>query len=62
MLFDKKPDKAEVDVVEECARYLKHKIDTGDFILPPNVSFHFAGSYENQIRSEKKPMIVLPMS
>lgn len=62
MLFDKKPDKAEVDVVEECARYLKHKIETGDFILPPNVSFHFAGSYENQIRSEKKLMIVLPMS
>jgi Cu(I)/Ag(I) efflux system membrane protein CusA/SilA len=62
VLFDKKPDKAEVDVVEECARYLKHKMETGDFILPPNVSFHFAGSYENQIRSEKKLMIVLPMS
>ncbi len=62
VLFDKKPDKAEVDVVEECARYLKHKIETGDFILPPNVSYHFAGSYENQVRSEKKLMIVLPMS
>jgi len=62
ILFDKKPDRAEVDVVEECARYLNHKMETGEFILPPNVSFRFAGSYENQLRSEKKLMVVLPMS
>lgn len=62
VLFDKKPDRAEVDVVEECRQYLAHKMETGEFILPPNVSFHFAGSYENQVRSEKKMRVVLPMS
>jgi len=62
VLFDKLPHKAEVDVVEECDRYLKHKLETGAFILPPNVSYHFAGSYENQVRSEKKMMIILPLS
>ncbi len=62
VLFDKKPGKAEVNVVEDCQRYLKNKIDRGEFVLPPGVSYTFAGSYENQVRSQKTLMVVLPLA
>ena len=62
VLFDMKPGKAEVNVVEDCQEYLRQKIDSGEFILPPGVSYTFAGSYENQIRSQKKLMVVLPLA
>ncbi len=60
VLFDKKPGQAEVDVVEDADRHLKQKIADGEFDLPAGVSYTFAGSYENQVRSEKRLMIVLP--
>ncbi len=62
VLFDKKEGWAEVDVVEHAQKYLEEKIQNGDFILPAGVSYTFAGSYENQIRSEKKLMVVLPLA
>ena len=62
VLFDMKSGHAEVDVVEECQLYLKQKIDSGEFIIPPGVSYTFAGSYENQIRSQKTLSIVLPLA
>ncbi len=62
VLFDMKPGFAEVDVVEAADAWLKSKIDAGDLELPKGVSYTFAGSYENQVRSEKKLMIVLPLA
>ena len=62
VLFDKKPGTAEVDVVEQCRQYLQEKIDTGQLTLPAGVSYTFAGSYENQIRAQKKLSIVLPLA
>jgi Cu(I)/Ag(I) efflux system membrane protein CusA/SilA len=62
VLFDMKPGYAEVDVVEDCQRYLKEKIDSGEFILPAGVSYVFAGSYENQIRAQKTLMLVIPLA
>lgn len=62
VLFDKKPGYAEVDVVEQAKAYLESKIKTGEFILPPGVSYAFAGSYENQIRAQKKLAIILPLA
>ncbi len=62
VLFDMKEGYAEVDVVEDCQRYLKEKIKSGEFILPPGVSYIFAGSYENQVRSQKTLSIVLPVA
>ncbi len=62
VLFDKKPDQAEVNVVEEAREHLYAKIDSGDLIIPDGVSFTFAGSYENQVRSEKKLLVVLPLA
>jgi Cu(I)/Ag(I) efflux system membrane protein CusA/SilA len=62
VLFDMKPGNAEVNVVEDCQRFLQQKIDNGEFILPPGVSYTFAGNYENQIRSQKTLMVVLPLA
>jgi Cu(I)/Ag(I) efflux system membrane protein CusA/SilA len=62
VLFDMKPGKAEVNVVEQCQRYLQGKIDSGEFNVPDGVSYSFAGNYENQIRSQKTLMVVLPLA
>ena len=62
VLFDKKPGYAEVDVVETCKKYLQEKITNSELVLPPGVSFTFAGSYENQIRSQKTLAVVLPVA
>jgi len=62
VVFDKKGGYAEVDVVEDCQRYLKEKIASGAFVVPAGVSYAFAGSYENQVRAQKTLMIVVPLA
>ncbi len=62
VLFDMKPGYAEVDVVEEADSFLQSKIASGELTLPSGVSYVFAGSYENQVRSEKRLMVVLPLA
>ena len=62
VLFDKKSGYAEVDVVEQAQNFLQHKIKTGELVVPAGVSYRFAGSYENQVRAQKKLMIVLPLA
>ena len=62
VLFDMKAGHAEVDVVEECQKYLKAKIDSGEFVIPEGVSYTFAGSYENQIRAAKTLSVVIPLA
>ncbi len=60
VIFDKKPGFAEVDVVEEARRYLRSKQAGGDFSVPAGVSYRFTGSYENQVRANKKLMLIIP--
>ncbi len=62
VLFDMKDGFAEVDVVEDAKNYLQQKIDNGEFVIPAGVSYSFAGNYENQIRSEKTLMVVVPVA
>ncbi|MDR3603471.1 MAG: efflux RND transporter permease subunit [Syntrophaceae bacterium] len=62
VLFDKKPGFAEVNVVESADNFLKFKIGTGELKLPPGSSITFAGSYENQVRSEQTLRIVIPIA
>jgi Cu(I)/Ag(I) efflux system membrane protein CusA/SilA len=62
VLFDMKPGYAEVDVVEQANAYLDEKIASGELDMPAGVSFTFAGTYENQVRSEKTLMVVLPLA
>ena len=62
VLFDMKPGHAEVDVVEECKRYLAAKEAAGEFTRPPGVKITFAGSYENQQRAQQRLMLVVPIA
>ncbi|MCA9137479.1 MAG: efflux RND transporter permease subunit, partial [Planctomycetales bacterium] len=62
VLFDMKSGNAEVDVVEDAQAFLQEKIDSGELILPAGVSYTFAGNYENQLRSQKTLMVVLPLA
>ncbi len=62
VIFDKKPEYAEVDVVEMAQAYLLDKIDSGEFVLPAGVSYRFTGSYENQIRAQKRLSMILPLA
>ena len=62
VLFDMKAGNAEVDVVEDAQAFLQAKIDSGELVLPAGVSYTFAGNYENQLRSQKTLMVVLPLA
>ena len=62
VIFDKKPEYAEVDVVENAQAYLNSKIKSGEFALPAGVSYIFTGNYENQIRATKRLLVVVPIS
>ncbi|WP_084539331.1 efflux RND transporter permease subunit [Halodesulfovibrio marinisediminis] len=62
VLFDKQPGYAEVDVVEQAQYFLDEKIANGELVVPAGVSFEFAGSYENQIRAQKKLAVILPLA
>ena len=61
VLFDKKDGFAEVDVVEEAQKYIQSKIDERELIVPSGVNYKFSGSYENQIRAEKRLAIIVPL-
>jgi Cu(I)/Ag(I) efflux system membrane protein CusA/SilA len=60
VLFDKKKHAAEVDAVSDAQKVIQQKLAIGELTLPQGVSFSFAGSYENQVRSEQRLAIVLP--
>lgn len=61
VLLDKKDGFAEVDVVEDAQAYIQSKIDAGELIVPAGVNYKFSGSYENQIRAEKRLTIIVPL-
>ncbi len=62
VLFDKKTGHAEVDVVEQARDHLESKITSGELLIPPGISYVFAGNYENQIRARKTLSVVLPLA
>jgi len=61
VIFDKKEGYAEVDVVVEAERFIKAKIESGEFVIPAGVNYKFTGNYENQIRATKRLAIVVPV-
>lgn len=61
VLLDKKEGFAEVDVVEEAQKYIQNKINEGQLTVPSGVSYKFSGTYENQIRAEKRLLVIVPI-
>lgn len=62
VIFDKQDGYAEVEVVEQAQDFLQQKIKSGELNIPAGVSYKFTGSYENQVRAEKKLRVVLPIA
>ncbi len=62
VLFDRQPDVAEVDAVLQAKRAIQEAIEAGKVTVPAGVSFEFSGSYENQVRSEKRLLLLIPIA
>jgi copper/silver efflux system protein len=61
VLFDKKDGFAEVTVVDDAREAIQSKIVSGELTVPAGVSYKFSGSYENQVRAEKRLSIIVPL-
>ena len=61
VLLDKRDGYAEVEVVEDAQMAIQQKIENGELVVPAGISFKFSGSYENQIRAEKRLSIIVPL-
>jgi len=62
VIFDKRDGYAEVEVIEQAQQFLQETIDRGELDIPEGVSYQFTGSYENQVRAEKRLRVVLPFA
>jgi Cu(I)/Ag(I) efflux system membrane protein CusA/SilA len=62
VIFDKHDGYAEVEVVEQAQAFVEQQIASGALEIPDGVSYRFTGSYENQVRSEKRLLVVLPIA
>lgn len=62
VLFDKMADVAELTAVEHAQRAIAERLASGELSVPAGVSFEFAGSYQNQLRSEKRLGILVPLA
>ena len=61
VVFDKLEGYAEVAVVRRAAEFIQNKIDSEELKAPKGVSYKFVGTYENQLRAEKKLAFVVPL-
>jgi len=61
VLFDKRDGYAEGDVVSDAQNAMLTQIESGNLDVPTGVSYKFSGSYENQVRAEKRLAIIVPV-
>jgi Cu(I)/Ag(I) efflux system membrane protein CusA/SilA len=61
VLFDKREGFSEVTVVNDAQKTIQARIDSGDLNVPAGISYKFSGSYENQVRAEKRLSIIVPL-
>ena len=61
VLFDKNEGFAEVTVVDDARAAIQAQIDAGELIVPAGVNYKFSGSYENQVRAEKRLSLIVPL-
>ncbi|MBU2572655.1 MAG: efflux RND transporter permease subunit, partial [Elusimicrobia bacterium] len=61
VLFDKRGGFSEVGVVNDAQKTIQDKIDSGELSVPAGISYKFSGSYENQVRAEKRLSLIVPL-
>ena len=62
VLFDRLPQYGETSVVEAAAARLQQAVADKRLEIPPGITWEFAGNYQNQIRSERRLRVVLPLA
>jgi Cu(I)/Ag(I) efflux system membrane protein CusA/SilA len=62
VLFDGREGFSEATVIERVNEYLREKIDEGTLTIPPGVTFSFTGVYENQVRAERRLILIIPVT
>lgn len=60
--FDPVEGVGEVESVEAAKRAIQRRLDSGELEVPAGVSYRFAGTYENQIRSTRRLAILVPVA
>jgi Cu(I)/Ag(I) efflux system membrane protein CusA/SilA len=60
--FDPSEGVGEVESVHAVQSALQKRIDSGELVVPAGVSYRFAGTYENQVRSAKRLMVLVPLA
>ncbi len=60
--FDPAPGVGDVEAVEAAAARLAAAIADGSLVVPDGVSFRFTGTYENQLRSQKRLAVLVPLA
>jgi copper/silver efflux system protein len=61
VLFDKNEGFAEVSVVNDARAAIQQRINAGELVVPAGISYKFSGSYENQVRAEKRLSVIVPL-
>lgn len=61
VIFDKRDGFSEVEVVEAARKVIDQQIADGTLQVPAGVSYKFSGTYENQVRAEKRLSFVVPV-
>lgn len=62
VLFDRVPGVSQVEVVGQAREALERAIADGSLVVPDGVRFVFAGSWENQVRSEARLRVLVPLA
>ncbi len=60
--FDKEHGFDDMSVIQQATEFIESKIETGELQVPQGINFHFSGDYENQMRAERRLMLVIPLS
>jgi copper/silver efflux system protein len=62
VLFDRDPDVAELTAVDDARAALDEAIADGQLEIPEGVSFTFAGTYEQHLRSMERLSVLIPLA
>jgi Cu(I)/Ag(I) efflux system membrane protein CusA/SilA len=60
--FDPAEGVGDVEAVEAAQKIMNEAIDDGRLVVPEGVSYRFAGTYENQVRSAKRLLVLVPVA
>ena len=61
VFFDHSRNASPVEAVQQAKNQIERQIERGDIQVPQGVNYEFSGQYENQVRSEKRLSLIVPI-